>query len=98
VGPIWRGGKAGEEELLRGCYLNSLTLAERTGIKSIAFPSISTGAYGFPIEHAARIAIATVREYLASPRTIESVVFVCFSEEDFQVYTSALGAERVATR
>ena len=92
VGPVWRGGKAGEDELLRGCYVNALSHAERTGIKSIAFPSISTGAYGFPIKRAARIAITAVREYLAGPTSIEAVVFVCFSEEDFQVYRSELGA------
>ena len=90
VGPVWRGGKAGEDELLRGCYLNSLILAERTGIRSIAFPSISAGAYGFPIKRAARMATATVREYLAGPTSIQAVVFVCFSEDDFQVYRAEL--------
>jgi len=64
VGPVWRGGKAGEDELLRNCYRNSLTLADQYRVKSIAFPSISTGAYGFPVTRAARIATSTVREYL----------------------------------
>jgi O-acetyl-ADP-ribose deacetylase (regulator of RNase III) len=87
VGPVWNGGTAGEPELLRGCYVNSLALARRHGITSIAFPSISTGAYGYPIEDAARIAVESVRaEVGRDPGPLEVVRFVCFSERDLQVY------------
>ena len=69
VGPIWHGGRSGEDELLRKCYQNSLDLAEENGLKSIAFPSISTGAYNFPIDRAARIAIGAVRAFLRRPQS-----------------------------
>jgi len=92
VGPVWRGGKAGEDELLRSCYRNSLTLAEQNRVKSVAFPSISTGAYGFPIRRAAEIATSAVREYLNGPTKIEEVIFVCFSKSDYDVYRSVLGS------
>jgi O-acetyl-ADP-ribose deacetylase (regulator of RNase III) len=92
VGPVWRGGKNGEEELLRSCYKNSMELAERMiRIKTIAFPSISTGAYGFPVERAAPIAIRAVRESFLKARSLERVVFVCFSTADYEVYQKALG-------
>jgi O-acetyl-ADP-ribose deacetylase (regulator of RNase III) len=90
VGPVWRGGEAGEDELLRACYRNSLKLAEENGVKSIAFPSISTGAYGFPIDRAARIAISTVQECLKNMPSIVSVVLVCFSRSDFEIYEKLL--------
>lgn len=92
VGPVWRGGKAREDELLRNCYRNSLTLAEQHRVKSIAFPSISTGAYGFPIGRAAQIATSTVLEYLNGPTEIEEAIFVCFSRSDYDVYKSVLGS------
>jgi O-acetyl-ADP-ribose deacetylase (regulator of RNase III) len=92
VGPVWRGGRSREEELLKNCYQNSLSLAEQSGLRSIAFPSISTGAYGFPIERACSIAVETVREYFRESRKIERVVFVCFSHADFQVYLNELGS------
>jgi O-acetyl-ADP-ribose deacetylase (regulator of RNase III) len=92
VGPVWRGGKAREDELLRNCYRNSLTLAEQHDVKSIAFPSISTGAYGFPIRRAAQIATSTVREYLNGPTKIEEAIFVCFSRSDYNIYKSVLGS------
>jgi len=91
VGPIWRGGHAGEDELLRNCYRNSLMLADQHGMKSITFPSISTGAYGFPIKRAAQIATSTVREYLNGPTGIEETVFVCFLKRDYDLYKSLLG-------
>ena len=91
VGPVWIEGKAGEDELLSRCYHNSLALAELSGMKSIAFPSISTGAYGFPIKRAAQIAISTVSKYLNSPTKIEEAIFVCFSKSDYDVYKSLLG-------
>ena len=90
VGPVWRGGKAGEDEFLRNCYYNSLILADQCRMKSVAFPSISTGAYGFPISRAAQIATSTVREYLNGTTKIEEVIFVCFSKPDYDVYKSAL--------
>jgi O-acetyl-ADP-ribose deacetylase (regulator of RNase III) len=92
VGPVWEGGGRGEDELLRSCYQNSLMVAEQNGDKTIAFPSISTGAYRFPIERASRIAIDTVRKYLSKSRAIARVVFVCFSQDDFDVYLNQLGA------
>lgn len=92
VGPVWHGGGYGEEELLKSCYWNSLKLAEENGVKSIAFPSISTGAYRFPIERASRIAVETVREYLEKSPRIERLIFVCFSRDDFEVYLSQLGS------
>lgn len=92
VGPVWRGGRQGEDELLRSCYQNSLRLAEENGVKSIAFPSISTGAYRFPMERASRIAVGTVREYLRKSRVVERVIFVCHSQNDLEVYLNQLGA------
>jgi O-acetyl-ADP-ribose deacetylase (regulator of RNase III) len=93
VGPIWQNGAMGEDDLLRNCYRNSLRLAEQHGIKTIAFPSISTGAYSFPIERAARIAIETIREGLETAKDIDRVVFVCFSRRDYDVYTKALSGK-----
>jgi O-acetyl-ADP-ribose deacetylase (regulator of RNase III) len=89
VGPVWHGGDRDEERLLAGCYRNSLRLAAEHGLKSVAFPSISTGAYGFPIGRAAPIALRTVREVLEDDPGLEQVFFVCFSESDLQVYLEA---------
>jgi O-acetyl-ADP-ribose deacetylase len=86
VGPVWRGGKTSEKELLRNCYKNSMKLADENGINTIAFPSISTGAYGFPIERAAPIALEVVRENLQTMKTVEKVIFMCFSQSDYDVY------------
>ena len=86
VGPIWQGGEYNEEENLASCYKNSLKLAVENNIKSIAFPSISTGAYGFPIEKAAPIALREVKNFLEKNKAIEQVIFVLFSETDFQIY------------
>jgi len=92
VGPVWSGGNRGEPELLRDCYSNSLKLAAAHSVRAIAFPSISTGAYRFPIEQAARIAVATVREELQRPTSVELVRFVCFSASDLAVYRRLLTA------
>ena len=92
VGPVWNGGTRGEPELLRGCYVNSLKLAAEHGVRSIAFPSISTGAYRYPIEQAARIAVTTVRQALERPTCVELVRFVCFSAADLEVYRVLLTA------
>jgi O-acetyl-ADP-ribose deacetylase (regulator of RNase III) len=81
VGPVWHGGVSGEPELLARCYRNSLALAEKHGLKSIAFPAISTGVYGFPADRAARVAVGTVAAELAArPGGLAQVIFCCFSE------------------
>lgn len=86
VGPVWQGGSKGEDGFLRSCYRNCLRLAEENGIRTIAFPSISTGAYHFPIERASRIAVETVRGCLQSMPGIEKVIFVCFKSSDSDIY------------
>ncbi|WP_455276999.1 O-acetyl-ADP-ribose deacetylase [[Eubacterium] cellulosolvens] len=90
VGPIWRGGNHFEEKFLRDAYQNSLGVAIDKGIKTISFPSISTGAYGFPITKASRIAINAVKDYLERNVNLEKVVFVLFSEGDFRIYRKAM--------
>ena len=90
VGPIWRGGTSGEDELLAKAYRSSLLLAEKNGIKTIAFPAISTGAYGFPVERASRIAVAEIRGFLETNGSIEKVVLVCFSDRARGCYLDAL--------
>ena len=92
VGPIWAGGGSAEAELLRGCYVNSLRLAGDHGVRSIAFPAISTGAYGYPIDQAAAIAVAATREAVSTPSSVELVRFVCFSASDLEVYRRLLDA------
>jgi O-acetyl-ADP-ribose deacetylase len=92
VGPVWSGGQRGEPALLRSCYVNSVGLAAESALRSIAFPSISTGAYRYPLEQAAEIAVTTVRETVATPTSIELVRFVCFSAADLAVYRRLLGA------
>jgi O-acetyl-ADP-ribose deacetylase (regulator of RNase III) len=92
VGPIWRGGRAGEDELLAKAYRNSLKLAVEKGLKSISFPSISTGAYGYPIEKASKVALKTIKEFLESTRGLEEVNIVLFSKFDLRVYEEALKA------
>lgn len=86
VGPVWHGGDRGEPELLANCYENSLILARDRGLASIAFPSISTGAYGYPIALAAVVAQSTVRAFLENNAVPELVIFCCFSESDRNVY------------
>ena len=89
VGPVWSGGNRNEEQLLRNAYYNSLNLAGENGIKSVSFPSISTGVYRFPIDKASRIALNTVKEFLQKHNFVE-VRFVLFSERDLKVYEDAL--------
>src|SRR5512135_2243844 len=86
VGPVWRGGSHGEDRLLRNAYLNSLTLGVQNGVRTFAFPSISTGIYGFPIERASRIAFATVADFVRKNPQIKEVRFVVFSQADLDVY------------
>ena len=90
VGPVWRGGVNGEPELLASCYRRCLELAATKGVASLAFPSISTGLYGYPIELAATIAVATVRSSLKNAPGLQEVIFCCFSPGDLQVYKSVL--------
>jgi O-acetyl-ADP-ribose deacetylase (regulator of RNase III) len=90
VGPVWRGGDRGEAELLASAYRRSLEIAEEAGLASIAFPSISTGAYGYPVRPAARIAIATTRGFVAEARRTREIVFCCFSAADLAVYEELL--------
>lgn len=92
AGPVWHGGARGEDALLADCYRNSLRLAEQASLKSIAFPSISTGVYLFPIERAAAIAITTIRDHLANGSRLERVRMVLFSEDDRRVYERAFMA------
>lgn len=90
VGPVWHGGRNGEQELLQSCYRNSLELAAKHGLHSIAFPCISTGVYRFPADQAAEIAVGSVRQFLETPSSIQTVIFCCFSEADRVKYETLL--------
>jgi O-acetyl-ADP-ribose deacetylase (regulator of RNase III) len=90
VGPVWRDGTNGEPQLLASCYSNRLQLAVENQIQTIAFPSISTGVYGYPIMQASQIALREVRNFLVNNTLIKQVSFVCFSSEDLYVYKSLL--------
>jgi O-acetyl-ADP-ribose deacetylase (regulator of RNase III) len=94
VGPVWHGGGHGEAELLASCYRESLTIAAGHRLRSIAFPGISTGVYGYPTQLAAEIAVNTVRDLLRTPTTLEEVIFCCFSVHDLAIYESLLRGER----
>jgi len=89
VGPVWHGGARGELELLAEAYRNSLRLAVSRGLGTIAFPSISTGAYGYPIEKACRIALTTVKEFLEKEDKLDKVVCVLFTKQDLEIYKEA---------
>jgi O-acetyl-ADP-ribose deacetylase (regulator of RNase III) len=90
VGPVWHGGERGEPELLASCYRRSLEIATKHQLRSIAFPSISTGIYGYPIAEAAKIAVDAVRGETAKHAGIDEVIFCCFSESDLEVYRQLL--------
>lgn len=90
VGPVWNGGNNNEDELLANCYKNSFELAVKNGIKTIAFPAISTGVYRFPPERAAEIAITEVSKFFKENVEIEKVIFVCFDEKNYGIYESLL--------
>ena len=90
VGPVWHGGMKNEPQLLADCYTNSLKLAVENEIKTIAFPNISTGIYGYPKQSAAEIAVKTVSEFLNVNESIDEVIFVCFDEDNFQIYEQLL--------
>jgi len=90
VGPVWNGGKKNEQELLAACYQNSLNLAVENKLSSIAFPNISTGIYGYPKKEAAEIAITTVSFFLKQHNLVSKVYFVCFDEENYNLYRSLI--------
>jgi O-acetyl-ADP-ribose deacetylase (regulator of RNase III) len=90
VGPVWKGGNNNEEKLLADAYKNSLRLATEYEIKSIAFPNISTGIYGFPKQRAAEIAVDSVKEFLNLTTLIKEIFFVCFDDENYKIYQSLL--------
>ncbi len=93
VGPVWKGGNMNEEEMLKNCYHNSLKIAVENNVKTIAFPSISTGVYSFPFKRACRIALMTVNKFLEKNESIEKVILVCFNESDFQKYNVIFDAD-----
>jgi O-acetyl-ADP-ribose deacetylase (regulator of RNase III) len=90
VGPIWKDGNHDEDEMLANCYKNSLEMAVENDVKTIAFPSISTGAYNFPLERAAKIAVNEVIQFLEKNDTLEKIIFVCFDDKTINIYTSIL--------
>ncbi len=90
VGPVWSGGGSGEDDLLAACYRNSLSLAVKSGVRTMAFPAISTGVYRFPLERATAIAVSEVRRFLAEDASIEQVNFVCHGPRAYGVYTAML--------
>jgi len=92
VGPVWHGGRSGEPELLASCYRRSLELAAQNGIPSLAFPGISTGVYGYPVELAARVAVSTVTESADKIAAFEELIFCCFSAGDLQYYQRLLAS------
>jgi O-acetyl-ADP-ribose deacetylase len=92
VGPIWRGGTKGEAQILASCYTQSLRLAQDEGLRSISFPSVSTGAYGYPLDLAAKVALKAVKEFLEQNSGIDEVFFVLWGKESFEAYDKALCA------
>lgn len=92
VGPVWNGGSQGERRLLASCYRRSLEVAVEHGCATVAFPCISTGVYGYPIEPAAKVAIETVRETVAREHSLQVITFCCFSSEDEAIYQQLLRA------
>lgn len=92
VGPVWRGGNHGEAALLAQAYQNSLKLAAFKGLKTIAFPAISAGAYGYPVEDASRVAVKTVKEFLVKEDKLDKVIFVLFSDHAFEIYLKTVKA------
>jgi O-acetyl-ADP-ribose deacetylase (regulator of RNase III) len=90
VGPVWHGGTKGEPELLASCYRRSMEIAAANGVLTLAFPGISTGVYGYPVELAARVALATVRASLPAFPALREIVFCCFSAGDLRVYQDLL--------
>lgn len=92
VGPVWHGGSQGEPELLASCYRRSIEVAAAHNVHTLAFPSISTGVFGYPVSQAAKVAVSTVREAVRRFATLDSVLFCCISQEDLQAYECLLGS------
>ncbi|MGI6740905.1 MAG: O-acetyl-ADP-ribose deacetylase [Brevefilum sp.] len=92
VGPVWHGGTRGEPQLLTSCYRRSLALAVEHQVRSIAFPCISTGVYGYPNQSASQIAVSTVKDFLQSNSLLDRVIFCCFLDEDYRIYKDLLGS------
>ena len=90
VGPVWKGGQHGEKQKLADCYFNSLKLAKKYNLLSIAFPNISTGVYGFPKEEAAKIAVKTVKDFIANENSLMEVLFVCYDQNNFNFIQAEL--------
>ena len=90
VGPVWHGGQHGEDELLASCYRNSFALAEQHHVRTIAFPCISAGVYGFPMDRAARIAVSETKAFLQKSQSVEKVLLVCFGKDAYQISLRAL--------
>jgi len=90
VGPVWRDGRHGEDELLASCYRSCFALAEQHGIRTIAFPSISTGAYGFPMDRATRLALIEIKKFFARNTSVEKVVLVCFGKSACETHLAAV--------
>jgi len=90
VGPVWHGGTRGEPQLLTSCYRRSLALAVEHQVRSIAFPCISTGVYGYPNQSAAQIAVSTVKDFVQSNSLLDRVIFCCFLDEDYRIYKDLL--------
>jgi O-acetyl-ADP-ribose deacetylase (regulator of RNase III) len=98
VGPVWHDGRRGEEELLASCYRSCFALVESHAVKTVAFPSISTGAYGFPMERAARIALRETKNFLGQNQSVEKVMLVCFGSSALQIHRAALREMRDSTK
>jgi len=94
VGPVWRGGASGEPDLLASCYRTSMALADHAGLADIAFPSISTGIYGYPVDLAAAVAMQSVRDFAPRAVSLRRVVFCCYSEADLSVYRALIDGQR----
>jgi O-acetyl-ADP-ribose deacetylase (regulator of RNase III) len=94
VGPVWSGGVAGESQLLAACYRRSLEIAVERRLASIAFPSISTGVYRYPIHKAAKVATEIVAAFIQKPSSLQRIIFCCYSEEDYQVYSQLLARQQ----
>lgn len=92
VGPVWHRGTRGEPQLLTSCYRRSLALAVEYQVRSIAFPCISTGVYGYPNQSAAQIAVSTVKDFVQSNSLLDRVIFCCFLDEDYRIYKDLLGS------
>ena len=90
VGPVWHGGNHGEDDLLASCYRSCFALVEQHGIKTVAFPSISTGAYDFPMDRAARIAVRETKQFLERNQSVEQVILVCFGTSALEIHQAAL--------